>query len=265
VVASGCTDDTERIVEVWQRRDSRILLIRQSQRLGKASGLNEILNRARGELIIMLNADASLQDGALAALMRPFASDPNVLVACGAPKTDSSGEGMARIVAHFYWELHNRTLDALSQRRLANHCCDELMAMRHGFVRRLPPGLVNDGAYIGVLASLQGVSVRFCQEAVVSVEIPSSLRGFIAQRRRILHGHDQIEDLLHRSSNTLEHLFGSDPLLALAIAGRQVFSRPASLFSFLLVILPVEVLANLLVFKDRMTGLRYDPVWPPVE
>ncbi len=264
MVASGCTDGTERIVEAWQTRDARVVLVCQPERMGKASALNEILNRARGDLIIMLNADAFLQKDALGALMGPFTAEPDVVLACGAPTADDSSKRVARVVADFHWELHNRTLDALSTHGLPNHCCDEFMAMRRGFVMALPRGLVNDGAYLGALASLRGSSVRFCPTARVSVEIPRSLSGFLMQRRRILRGHDQVEDLLQRPSNTLENLFRREPISALAILGRQILSGPRALFAFLFVVLPLEILANLFAMRDRVEGIRYDPAWHPV-
>ncbi len=265
VVASGCTDGTERIVEAWQSRDPRVVLVRQAQRMGKSSALNEILDRARGELIVFLNADASLEGDALAALLQPFGVEPEILVACGAPTADVLDQGISRVVANFYWELHNRTLDALSLRGLPNHCCDEFMAIRRGFVTALPRDLVNDGAYLGALASMRGSSVRFCSAARVTVEIPSSLSGFLMVRRRIIRGHDQVEEILQRPSNTLENLFRSQPIMALSILGRQILSRPRAIFAFLFVILPLEMLAGLLVVRDRAERLRYDPAWHPVE
>ena len=264
VVASGCTDDTEQIVEKWQTRDQRIILIRQSHREGKSSGLNQILLRASGDLIVFVNADACLQKDALAALLNPFATEPGVLVACGAPFAENAG-GISSVMAAFHWELHNRTLEALSRRGLPNHCCDEFMAIRRGLVSTLPRDLVNDGAYFGTVASLRGASVRFCPEARVFVEIPRSLRGFVKQRRRILRGHDQIEDLLHRPSNTLENLFRTDPLLAVTVLGDQVVSRPAAFFAFVLFVLPIEITTTWLAHRDRAEGLRYDHAWNPVE
>lgn len=264
VVASGCTDGTERIVEAWQTWDARVALVRQPQRMGKASALNEILNQARGELIILLNADAVLQEHALAALIGPFMAEPDVVLACGAPTADDSQERVARVVADFHWRLHNRTLDAMSRQGLPNHCCDEFMAMRRGFVTALPRDLVNDGAYLGALASLRGSSVRFCPAARVWVEIPRSVSGFLMQRRRILRGHDQVDSLLQHPSNTLENLFRREPITALAILGRQILSRPRALFAFLFVVLPLEMLAYLFAMRDRQEGIRYDPAWHPV-
>jgi len=124
---------------------------------------------------------------------------------------------------------------------------------------------VNDGAYLGALAASRGSSVRFCSAAGVNVEIPSSLRGFLGVRRRILRGHEQVEDILQRRSNTLKTLFSTQPILALSILGRQILSRPLALFAFLSLILPLEMLASLLAVRDRREQLRYDPAWHPVE
>src|SRR3989454_9095933 len=43
VVASGCTDGTERLVEHWAEIEPRVTLIREPERRGKASALNAIL------------------------------------------------------------------------------------------------------------------------------------------------------------------------------------------------------------------------------
>ena len=47
VVASGCTDRTEYIVQDWMGRDGRIRLITQPRREGKASAINQFLPRAK--------------------------------------------------------------------------------------------------------------------------------------------------------------------------------------------------------------------------
>ncbi len=80
-----------------------------------------------------------------------------------------------------------------------------------------------------------------------------------------LRGHDQIEDLLHRPSNTLENLFRTDPLLAVTVLGDQVVSRPAAFFAFVLFVLPIEITTTWLAHRDRAEGLRYDHAWNPVE
>src|SRR5205807_10512433 len=62
VVASGCTDGTERVVEDWAGSEPRLRLIREAERSGKASALNAILARFRGDILVLVNADTRLPD-----------------------------------------------------------------------------------------------------------------------------------------------------------------------------------------------------------
>ena len=47
VIASGCTDDTESIVQSWAERDRRISLVVEPRREGKAAAVNRFLKEAR--------------------------------------------------------------------------------------------------------------------------------------------------------------------------------------------------------------------------
>ena len=57
VVASGCTDNTECVVEDESACDSRIRLLVQERREGKMSAINLFLNRARYGIVVIINAD----------------------------------------------------------------------------------------------------------------------------------------------------------------------------------------------------------------
>lgn len=264
VVASGCTDGTEAEVRGITRRDPRVRLISEPERRGKASALNRILATYRGHVLVLLNADARLAPGSLAALLRAFVEYPEVGVACGAAVPETGG-GIPGLVQEVEWDLHNRILEVQSARHQENHCCDELMAMRRGFVTSIPPDLINDGAYLGVLAALAGESVRFCRDARVYVHTPRTVRGVVAQRRRILRGHRQIRRLLHRTPRTLERLTVRDPALAARILIREVLDRPLALPILLLLALPLELASAAMAAADEVRRPGYTPVWPKVD
>ncbi len=265
VVTSGCTDGTEDEVAAYRSRDSRIRLIRQTARLGKASALNEILRSYRGELLVLVNADARLAPGSMEDLLRPFLESPEAAVACGAPVPVTEGGRLPGFVEELQWAVHNRSLEALSRRGAANHCCDELMAIRRGFVDRLPSDLINDGAYVGVYAALRGCTVCFCAGAKVYVRSPRNLRGLVEQRRRVLLGHAQVRDLLHRRPSTLKEIAKRDPRLAVSILVAEIRAHPAYLAFLLLVALPLEAVSTALAFADRAWRSGYSPVWPKVD
>src|SRR5713226_2713452 len=90
VVASGCTDGTDRIVEERAESEHRLILIRESERRGKSSAINEILGRYRGDILVLVNADARLVPGALSAILQEFDGDDGVELACGLPSPNPS-------------------------------------------------------------------------------------------------------------------------------------------------------------------------------
>ena len=264
VVASGCTDGTEDIVRRRAASDDRVELVVQRQRRGKASALNEILRRYAGDVLVLANADCRLGVDALRALLTVFLDHPDTEVACGAPMPDGGGQDILRLAEAIEWEIHNHSLHLLSTLNEKNHCCDELMAMRRGFVERLPQDLINDGAYIGVLAGLRGRTVRFVPEARVYVRTPRDFPSLVRQRQRILRGHRQVQSLLHRLPNTFEELLKRNPRLAAAVMIRQVRRRPSSVVLLPLLAMPLEAVSLALAIVDARRHPAYQPVWPKV-
>src|SRR3989442_2466936 len=118
VVASGCTDGTDILVEERAKKDPRVALIRESERRGKASALNLLLRRYGGDLLVLVNADATLLAGSLSQLIIPFIGHDDIQLACGAPVLHRSSSGLTDQVLELYWRLHNRTLDVLSARNM---------------------------------------------------------------------------------------------------------------------------------------------------
>jgi len=76
VVCSGCHDSTPEIVREFATLDPRVRLIEESVRLGKASAVNLILSKAKGEFIIFVSADVVPQPGCIVALLDPMTNRP---------------------------------------------------------------------------------------------------------------------------------------------------------------------------------------------
>ncbi len=265
VVASGCTDGTEAVVETWSKKDPRIVLVHEPTRQGKASSINAFLARARGDLLVLLNGDARLPPNSLSHLLEAFLADPALQIACGLPVPEGDGAPLVRLFAESQWGLHNRTLETISRLGLPNHCCDEFLAMRRGLVSSIPPEIINDGAYLGVVAAEGGHRIRVCPDARVFVEIPRTLRGALVQRRRILRGHRQIRELLRRRSSTLEGLLFRRPSAAMETIRAEFLRSPEAFLRFALLLIPLEGAAMLLAGTDRLRSVAYEPAWTVVD
>ncbi|MGA8213690.1 MAG: glycosyltransferase, partial [Candidatus Sulfotelmatobacter sp.] len=76
VVSDGSTDGTERILREYER-ERRLTVLMKHLSLGKASGLNDALSLAQGEIVVFTDARHLLERNSVRLLMEDFA-DPAV-------------------------------------------------------------------------------------------------------------------------------------------------------------------------------------------
>jgi len=194
VVASGCTDNTEGIVQDWAKRDSRIQLIVQEKRSGKASAINEYLPQARERIIVLCSADLLPEADALERLVAPFA-DPEVGMATSHPVPVNDPGQFMGFAAHMLWGLHHKI-------NLTSFKSGEMIAFRKIF-ERIPYHTAVDEASIEPVVRGQGYRAQYVSAAVVYNKGPETLADFLRQRRRIYAGHLAVRDTLGYTVSTM--------------------------------------------------------------
>ena len=105
VVASGCTDRTVEEAGLVAARDPRVRLVVEPVRTGKATAVTEVLRRAQGDAVVLLNADARAMPGAVAALWEAAEGHPALVRGDGAQRGAARGgrpdlRGDAAILEH---------------------------------------------------------------------------------------------------------------------------------------------------------------------
>jgi len=180
VVASGCTDRTEEIVEEFAGRDSRIQLIRQPQRKGKASAINLLIRRTDQEVIVLHNADTLSEPTTIEALVSPFA-DPEVGMVGGRPVPLNPTHTFMGFGVHLLWELHHQV-------SLRHPKMGELIAFRNIF-RQIPYDSAVDEASVEPVIKGQGYKTAYVPDAIIYNKGPETVADFLRQRRRIYAGH----------------------------------------------------------------------------
>ena len=81
VCANGCTDGTENLVLEYGERDPRIKLL--CSRKGKPHAWNALIQGARNESVVFLDADVTPQPGAIGRLLSHFG--PETVIVAGSP------------------------------------------------------------------------------------------------------------------------------------------------------------------------------------
>jgi cellulose synthase/poly-beta-1,6-N-acetylglucosamine synthase-like glycosyltransferase len=183
VVASGCTDSTEDIVRKYTQIDSRVRLLTQAKREGKASAINYFLSRATGDIYILESGDTIPCEGTYERLVKPF-EDPRVGMTGAHPVPVNSKDNFIGFVVHMMWSLHHRI--ALQSPKLG-----ELVAFR-SIVRKIPNDSAVDEASIEAIIRAAGMELQYCSEAYVQNKGPENIKDFLKQRRRIAAGHKHL-------------------------------------------------------------------------
>jgi hypothetical protein len=197
VVASGCVDGTVEIVDGIAARDSRVRLLVQEQREGKASAINLFIASARSEVLMMVSADVVLKEGTLAALMRHF-DEPDAGMVGGHPIPVNGEDSFLGHAVHLQWRLHDKI--ARSTPKLG-----EIVAFRN-VVPSIPLDTAVDEISIQAVITQLGFRLVYEPEAVVYNRGPTSVGDFLRQRRRIYAGHIRIRKQQAYSASTMGSL-----------------------------------------------------------
>jgi poly-beta-1,6-N-acetyl-D-glucosamine synthase len=195
VVASGCTDRTEAIAREFAARDSRIRLLVQPQREGKASAMNLFIREAAEDLLILCSADLQPSLGAVEELIAPFA-DPEVAMTGCHPVPVNNPDSFMGFAVHLQWRLHHQLNMA------GGFKGGEMVGFRRVF-ERIPYHTAVDEASVEPIVRGQGYKVQYCPEAIVYNKGPETVADFLRQRRRIYAGHLDLARLLGYKVSTM--------------------------------------------------------------
>ena len=194
VVASGCTDHTESIVQDWAKRDPRVHLVVQARREGKAAAFNQFLPRANEKIVVVCSADLLPEPEAIEELIAPFA-DPAVGMTTGRPVPVNDPKTFMGFAAHLLWELHHHI-------NLRQFKGGEMIAFRNIF-ERIPHHTSVDEASIEPVIRAQGYEVRYVPTAVVHNKGPLTVGEFLKRRRSVYAGHLAVRHTLGYTVSTM--------------------------------------------------------------
>jgi cellulose synthase/poly-beta-1,6-N-acetylglucosamine synthase-like glycosyltransferase len=199
VVASDGSDDGT--VEIARRYHGRVRVLDFPIRRGKAATLNAAMQYLSGEIVLLSDANTSIESEALRHLVRWFA-DANVGAVCGRlVLTDPAG---ARNVDGLYWrcEVFLKKCESRLGALLGSN--GAIYAIRRDLYVPIPAGTIVDDFVIPLLAMLRhGCSIIYESDAVGTEETPAQIRQEFRRRVRIGAGGFQAMVMLRALLNPL--------------------------------------------------------------
>jgi hypothetical protein len=142
--------------------------------------VNTVLREARGDVILLIDADCLPAEGALPALLAPF--DDAAIGGAGPRNVPANGDEnwVARAGAAL-WDLHHE----VNLRRPV--LGGDIVAFRP-VLDSIPESTVNDDYVIEADLRRLGPRIAYAPDAVVRMRVPSTIADFMRQRRRIAAG-----------------------------------------------------------------------------
>jgi poly-beta-1,6-N-acetyl-D-glucosamine synthase len=198
VVSSGSTDGTDGIVLEYTSRDARVRLLRQEKREGKNSAVNAFMASAKGDILVLVNADNNLGEGALDRLVSHF-TDPKVGVVGGRPMPVNRRDTIAGFAVHMLWDMHHR-LSMIYPK------VGEAIAFRNLHIQ-IPTGMQSDEDLVRMDLEKRGYRTEYEPMAVVVNKGPETVRDYWKQRTRVNIGERYMKRLFDFDIPTWDNRF----------------------------------------------------------
>ncbi len=185
VVDSASKDMTTCIVEKFL--DKNVKLIKQKERKGKAAGVNEGMENAKGEIIVITDANALMREGALKELVKHYV-DPKIGGVEGkyiaGSKFDTpvaSGESLFRKIENWIRERESLIDSTVSM-------VGEITSFRRGITSKLNENAITEDFDLSIKIRKKGYKIVHEPNAVVWEPAASTLRDEIVQKKRRVVG-----------------------------------------------------------------------------
>jgi cellulose synthase/poly-beta-1,6-N-acetylglucosamine synthase-like glycosyltransferase len=183
--SDGSTDGTDELVS--QCTDGRVRLS-AAPRAGKTTVLNRCIPMARGDIIVLSDANTMIEPEAIQALVRHF-EDPDVGAVCGKLRlynpTKKDYEESA------YWSYESLIKFYEGKRGAVVGANGGLYAIRRGLFTQLPPSTIVDDFVIPLRILEKGYKVVYEAEAVAHEETTEDYGKEFGRRARIAAGNFQ--------------------------------------------------------------------------
>lgn len=218
VVSDGSTDRTEQILHDFASH-SQVQVILNQMPMGKASGLNDAMQVAGGDIVVFTDARQKIEAGAVRLLAENFA-DPEVGCVSGELMLGDATVGESNRGLSLYWQIEKqvRQLEAASGSTVG--ATGALYAVRRVLLAEVPPGTILDDVYLPMHVVRQGKRVIFDQRARAWDNPNLGGQREFSRKVRTLYGNYQLLQLspwLLTSGNPLRFEFVSHKLLRLAV------------------------------------------------
>lgn len=187
VAADGSTDNTVEIVKRFRSRG--VELSYSPLREGKTAAINRAMKAARGDIVVISDANNHYEANALIELVAPF-GNPNIGAVTGA-KTVINDESRLGASEGFYWKYEAFIKRHESRLGTCVAATGEILSFRSSLFEPYPPGLILDDFYLAMRIIARGYRMVYAPRACSIESVSLSAMDEVTRRAKIVAGRFQ--------------------------------------------------------------------------
>jgi len=250
VVDSDSTDATCDIVGKY--RNKGVILLQQEERLGKASAINLALKEARGEIIIISDANSEFDSNAVLRIVKKFDDETGAVL----PKWVPSGK--IRLWDKIFAGMHHLQHKLESKIDSVFFVFGELFAFRKALVSKIDENVAADDLEIAIRIRRKNHKIKYAPNIETKEKVPRFRREVKTQKVRRITG------ILQVMNNNLDVLlnrkYGAYGLIIFPTHFLQLTLQPFLVF-WLLAIFAIKLLSFLIAHQLLAVILIFLPLF----
>lgn len=184
-------EKTLEVAKKYSKKFRRVKVIKDKGE-GKPSALNQIFKIAKGEFLVLTDGDVYISNHAIPSLIEHFKEEKLGAVS-GRPISINSRGNKLGFWSHLLTDIADKRRKNALNFKKRFYCSGYLFAMRKGLIREIPKETLSDDGFMSLLISEQGYNISYEPKAEVYVKFPTTLRDWIAQKKRSAGGYNQIK------------------------------------------------------------------------
>ncbi len=184
-------EGTLEVVKKYSKKNKRVKAIKDKGE-GKPSALNQAFEIAKGEFLVLTDGDVYMSSNAISNLLNHF-KDEKVGAVSGHPISINSRKNKLGFWSHLLTDIADQRRKTALKLKKRFYCSGYLFAMRRGLIKKIPKETLSDDGFMSLLISEKGYKISYEPKAEVYVKFPTTLKDWIAQKKRSAGGYNQIK------------------------------------------------------------------------
>lgn len=187
IAADGSDDGTDAVVRKFSERGVELSF--EPQRNGKMAAITRAMTVARGEIIVMSDANNLYSPSTLRALVMPFQDE--TVGASGGAKKILQGDGALGSSEGLYWKYESWIKKQETRLGCTTGASGEAFAIRRNLFTPPPLGIINDDFYLMMSVIKRGYRMIYVPEAESYERVSLTSTDEVERRTRIVAGRYQ--------------------------------------------------------------------------